>query len=170
MDPNVRKNRMARRIVDVNGSNIGILVNDRDNADLLARETAKFYQRRHQCTVVEFINKQATEPCVAEHLLALSKVCDFLITAIGDSESSAACVVQDSISFEQYGKPALTLCSKPFRSSAEDAARELGLPAYPFVAVTHPIAAIASTEITERAVHAYRQGMAFLTGMHLLIG
>lgn len=166
-----RSNRMARRIVDVNNSNIGILVNGRDHADLLARETARFYQERHQCSVAGFIDtQQASGPCPSEQLSALSKVCDFLITSIGDSESSSAGIVQDSIRFEQYRKPAIAICTKAFEAPAKHAARESGLPDYPFVCVAHPVAGISPAEISERAVYAYRQGMAFLTGVYLLIG
>ena len=171
MGSSARRNRMARRIADVNNSNIGILCNGRCNADILARETARFYQERHQCTVAEFIDKELpTEPCQAEQLLSLSKVCVFLITAIGDSECSSASILEDSIRFEQYGKPAIVVCTKPFVSAARHAAGEMGLPDYPFVAVDHPVAGISSSELTDRALHAYRQGMAYLTGVYLLIG
>jgi hypothetical protein len=79
------KHRMGRRIFDPNNSRIGILSNGKVNAELLARETARFYEERHQCTVVDFFDKQnAGRPCPAEHLQKLSESCDFLITAVGD--------------------------------------------------------------------------------------
>jgi len=166
-----KKHRLARRISDVNNRKIGILINGRNNAELLARETARFYQERHRCTVVSCIEKQqATSPCPDEHLKALSSDCEFLITSVGDSETSAACIIRDSIRFEQYGRPAIVVCTKLFETSAKKTAVEMGLPDYPFVSVHHPVANSTPAEITERALHAYRQGMVSLTGMYLLIG
>jgi len=79
------KNRMGRRIFDPNNSRIGILANGKANAELLARETARFYVERHDCSVVDFFDKKdAGRPCPAEHLQKLSESCDFLITAVGD--------------------------------------------------------------------------------------
>lgn len=79
------KHRMARRIGDINNSKIGILVNGKTNAELLARETARFYEERHECTLVDcFEKQQAMQPCPAEHLRELSEVCDFLIITVGD--------------------------------------------------------------------------------------
>ena len=42
-----RTYRMARRVRDVNNAKIAILVNAKENAELLARETARFYEERH---------------------------------------------------------------------------------------------------------------------------
>jgi hypothetical protein len=79
------KHRMGRRIFDVNNSRIGILANGKANAELLARETARFYVERHDCSVVDFFDKQdASRPCPEEHLQKLSESCDFMITAVGD--------------------------------------------------------------------------------------
>jgi hypothetical protein len=78
--------------------------------------------------------------------------------------------LHDGISFEQYGKPALVICTSPFEATAKNIARVLGLPDYPFIMVDHPIGSRTPAEITERALYAYRQGMAILTGAYLIRG
>ncbi len=78
--------------------------------------------------------------------------------------------MHDGISFEQYRKPALVICTKPFELTAKNIARVLGLPDYPFILVDHPIGSRTRAEITERALYAYRQGMAILTGAYLIRG
>lgn len=165
------KHRMARRIADINNSQIGILFNSKENAELLARETARFYEERHQCTLEDcFDKKQAMQACPTEHLQKLSAACNFLIISFGDSESCASCSLHDGISFEQYGKPALVVCTRPFEATAKNTASVLGLPDYPFALVDHPIGSSTPAEITERALSAYRQGMAILSGAYLIRG
>jgi hypothetical protein len=166
-----RAYRMARRVRDVNNSKIAILVNAKENAELLATETARFYEERHQCTVVDVHSTgQASIPCPERQLHQMSEACDFLIAAVGDCESSTEVMLQDAIRFEQYRKPALVICTKQFRQLADDTAKGMGFLEYPFVAVNHPVAGCSAADITERGLHAYRQGMASLTGVYLIKG
>jgi hypothetical protein len=78
-------NDLAPRIDDLNGKRIGLLVNGKANSELLARETARFFQEQLNCSVVDYYDKKdASRPCRAEQLKNLSDSCDFLITAVGD--------------------------------------------------------------------------------------
>jgi hypothetical protein len=81
-----RKDRaMAPRLGDLAGKKIGILINGKANAELLATETARLFVERHGCEVVDLFDKRnASKPCPAEHLQKLSEVCEFLITTVGD--------------------------------------------------------------------------------------
>jgi hypothetical protein len=71
--------------------------------------------------------------------------------------------LHDGVSFEQFGKPALVICTQPFEATAKNIARVLGLADYPFASVEHPIGSRTPAEILERAEDAYRQGLTFLT-------
>ncbi|MCH9674462.1 MAG: hypothetical protein K0U93_23690 [Gammaproteobacteria bacterium] len=72
--------------------------------------------------------------------------------------------MHDGITFEQFGKPALVICTTPFIPTAKNIARVLGIPDYPFAVVDHPLGSLTHDEIKERAADAYRQGSAFMRG------
>ena len=72
--------------------------------------------------------------------------------------------MHDGISFEKLGKPALVICTEPFERTAKSIARVLGVPEYPFALVEHPIGSRSAEELQVLADHAYRQGVAVLTG------
>jgi hypothetical protein len=70
--------------------------------------------------------------------------------------------LHDGISFEQLGKRAVVLCTEPFEVTARNIARILGLPAYPFLMVQHPIGSCTTPELKQRAEAAYRQALPIL--------
>ena len=72
--------------------------------------------------------------------------------------------MHDGISFEQLGKPALVICTHPFRETGRNIARALGLANYPFALVAHPIGSRTPDELRARAEDAYGQGLAILAG------
>jgi len=72
--------------------------------------------------------------------------------------------LHDGISFEQLGKPALVICTKPFIATAKNIARVLNLPDYPFAVVDHPLGSLTPEQVRQRAAHAYEQGVGFLSG------
>ena len=71
--------------------------------------------------------------------------------------------MHDGITFEQFGKPAVVLCTYPFEVTAKNIARVLGLPDYRFVMVEHPIGSRTLAEIQARAQDAYQQAVDILT-------
>ena len=54
------------------------------------------------------------------------------------------------------------LCTEPFEVTAKNIARVLGLPAYPFLKVQHPIGSCTLPEIKARAAVAYAQAVPIL--------
>nr|WP_089717084.1 hypothetical protein [Candidatus Entotheonella palauensis] len=70
--------------------------------------------------------------------------------------------MHDGITFEQYGKPAVVLCTYPFEVTSRNIARVLGVPDYRFVMVEHPIGSRTLAEIQERAQDAYTQALDIL--------
>jgi hypothetical protein len=70
--------------------------------------------------------------------------------------------VHDGITFEQFGKPALVICTAPFAATGRMIASTLGLPHYAFALVEHPIGSRTPEEIRARALSAYEQGLALL--------
>jgi len=70
--------------------------------------------------------------------------------------------LHDGISFEQLGKRAVVLCTEPFEVTAKNIARIMGLPAYPFLKVQHPIGSCTLPELKQRAEAAYLQALPIL--------
>lgn len=60
------------------------------------------------------------------------------------------------------GKRAVVLCTEPFRVTARNIARVLGLPDYPFLTVQHPIGSCTRPELKQRAEAAYKQALPIL--------
>jgi len=56
----------------------------------------------------------------------------------------------------------VVLCTEPFRVTARNIARVLGLPDYPFLTVQHPIGSCTLPELKVRAEVAYQQALAIL--------
>ncbi len=71
--------------------------------------------------------------------------------------------MHDGISFEQLGKPALVICTHPFKATGDNIARSLGVMGYRYALVEHPIGSRTLSELKERAHDAYRQGVEILT-------
>jgi hypothetical protein len=59
--------------------------------------------------------------------------------------------VLDAILMEARGVPAVAIVTEPFRATGDAMAAAWGLPAYPFLAMPHPIANLTTSEIAERA-------------------
>ena len=47
--------------------------------------------------------------------------------------------MHDGITFEQYGKPGLVLCTHPFDPTSRMIAKTLGMPDFRYALVDHPI-------------------------------
>jgi len=70
--------------------------------------------------------------------------------------------LHDGVSFEQFGKRAIVVCTEPFEVTAKNIARLLGLPDYPFVMVEHPIGSRTLDEVKVLAETAYQQSLPIL--------
>ena len=56
----------------------------------------------------------------------------------------------------------MVLCTEPFKVTASNIARVLGLPDYPFLLVQHPIGSCTLPELKARAEVAYQQALPIL--------
>ncbi|MAR29272.1 MAG: hypothetical protein CMD51_06945 [Gammaproteobacteria bacterium] len=65
--------------------------------------------------------------------------------------------MHDGIIYEQFGKPAVVLCTTPFEVTAKNIARMMGLPDYPFALLQHPLGSCNEAQLEARAADAYRQ-------------
>ncbi len=72
--------------------------------------------------------------------------------------------MHDGISFEQYGKPSLVLCTRPFDPTARMIANTLGMPDFRYALVEHPIGSASAEQLQARALDAYEQGRRILLG------
>ncbi len=70
--------------------------------------------------------------------------------------------MHDGISFEQYGKPGLVLCTHPFDPTGRMIAKTLGLPDFRYALVDHPIGSASVEELRAKAQAAYEQGRRIL--------
>ncbi len=71
--------------------------------------------------------------------------------------------MHDGITFEQTGKRAVVLCTAPFKVTARNIARMMGLPDYPFAILDHPLGSCTPEEVEARADAACEQAIAILT-------
>jgi len=72
--------------------------------------------------------------------------------------------VHDGITFEQYGKPGLVLCTHPFDPTGRMIAKTLGMPDFRYALVDHPIGSTVIEGLQARALDAYQQGRSILLG------
>lgn len=75
----------APRLDSVDGKTIGLLTNNKVNADVLLRETAALFSARNDCRVLDMASKNnASASAPGGTIKDLALECDFLITAMGD--------------------------------------------------------------------------------------
>ncbi len=72
--------------------------------------------------------------------------------------------MHDGVSFEQYGKPSLVLCTQPFDPTGRMIAKTLGMPDFRYALVDHPIGSADAEGLRARALDAYGQGRSILLG------
>ncbi|MDE2747296.1 MAG: hypothetical protein OXI41_15200 [Chloroflexota bacterium] len=72
--------------------------------------------------------------------------------------------MHDGITFEQYGKPGLVLCTHPFDPTGRMIARTLGMPDFRYALVDHPIGSTGIEGLQARALDAFEQGRSILLG------
>ena len=70
--------------------------------------------------------------------------------------------MHDGITFEQSGKRAVVLCTKPFEVTAKNIARMMGVPDYPFTLLEHPLGSKTLDEVKTLAQVAYEQSLPIL--------
>jgi hypothetical protein len=75
----------ASALPDLTGRTVGVLHNNKLNADLMLSEIAALFAERHGCTVLPVWDKpNASAPAPAETLADAAAKVDFLITGLGD--------------------------------------------------------------------------------------
>lgn len=57
----------------------------------------------------------------------------------------------DGILLERNGVPAVSICTQPFRVTAQAIARSYGVPEFAYLLTGHPVASLSAQEIQERA-------------------
>ena len=79
------KRRRAPRPRNLDGLTIGLLSNQKANAENILIETARLFEENHQCRVLDVARKpDASRTADPEVLRQLSEKSDILITAAGD--------------------------------------------------------------------------------------
>ena len=77
--------RMAPRPISLDGVTVGLLSNQKSNADNLLLETARWFMDKHQCKTLAVESKEdMSRPADPSMLQSISKRADFLLTAAGD--------------------------------------------------------------------------------------
>lgn len=72
----------------------------------------------------------------------------------------------DGILLERNGTPAVTICTEPFRVTAQATATSYGVPDFGYVLTAHPVANLSATEISERADRIVPEVVRMLRGQH----
>lgn len=75
----------APALPDLTGRTVGVLHNNKLNADVMLNEIAALFAMRHGCTILPVWDKtNASAPAPAETLADAAAKADFLITGLGD--------------------------------------------------------------------------------------
>ena len=77
--------RLSPRLPALDGLRVGLLSNQKANAELLLSEVAGLFATQHGCSIASIEKKpDVSRPAAPEMLSAVANKADFLITAIGD--------------------------------------------------------------------------------------
>jgi hypothetical protein len=71
----------------------------------------------------------------------------------------------DGVLLERNGTPAVTVCTAPFRVTADATAASYGVPSFEYVLTAHPVASLSAEEIRQRAEEILPQVLRIL-GVH----
>ena len=88
-DPTVnvpnKTNKRAEVLPNLDGKVIGLLENGKLNAANMLEETAKIFEKSHNCSIEAIYRKDnPSAPAPAELLFKVANHVDFLITGLGD--------------------------------------------------------------------------------------
>tara|TARA_Y100000588_G_C13689417_1_gene683771 strand:- start:123 stop:407 length:285 start_codon:yes stop_codon:yes gene_type:complete len=89
LNPNGETHQPARsqatRLSDLTGLKVGLLSNQKANAERLLLDTAQLFVDKHQCSPLKVEKKDdMSRPAEPEMLAAIANEADFLLTAAGD--------------------------------------------------------------------------------------
>lgn len=143
---------LAGRRADLAGARVGLLHNSKRNSDLLLRDIADLLLAEHGAAAVTLTQRKAafalpvSEAVVAEY----GRLCDVVVTGVGDCGSSSASAVADGMLLEQAGVPAAVICTEAFVATADAMAELRGAPEYDYVVTEHPVAALTRAQVRRR--------------------
>lgn len=152
--PNQQAPRVAPApgLSTLEGKRVGLLDNNKTNADKFLTLVGEILLRDHDVATVEMVAKEAlSKPAPPEVLDRLEEVADLVVVGIGDCGSCSTCCVHDAIELEKRGLPAVAVCTEVFVPGLEALATMRGMPDYRFAVVPHPLGVLFDGELKERA-------------------
>jgi hypothetical protein len=159
------KQSLAARASALDGLRLSILDNTKWNAMTLLRKTAELLQERAQFAQVRYFRKEAfSKPAAKDLLQQIAAESDIVLTAIGDCGSCTSCCTVDAIEFERLGIPTAIIVTTEFLHESNMQAMALGMDDLKPVVIDHPLSALTSELIVQRAKQAAPQAQAIWQG------
>ena len=148
----------APRLDTFDGKVVGFLNNTKDNVEELFSDIQALLAAAYNPKgVARRAKPHFAHPAPPVLLDALHRECDAVIVAAGTCGSCTACSVQDAISIEKLGTPAVTICTEGFQVAGEAQARALGMPDHCIVVIAHPLTTMPRPEVQHQARRAWEQ-------------
>jgi hypothetical protein len=143
---------LAERRPSLAGARIGLLHNTKWNSDLLLGDIADLLVAQCGAAAVTLTQTKAgfALPVGDDVVAQFGRLCDVVVTGVGDCGSSSASAVADGMLFEQAGLPAAVICTEAFVATADAMADLRGAPEYDYVVTEHPVAALARDQVRQR--------------------
>lgn len=143
---------LANRSIELKGSIMGFLWNDKPNADFLLERFAELLSNKLGLADIIHRHKiSAGEPAPAEIIEDLSARCNSVIVASGDCGSCTSYVIHDAIELEKRGVPAVAVCTNEFSELGRVEAVALNMPDVPILEVPHPLGGITKDAVRVKA-------------------
>jgi hypothetical protein len=157
---------LAKRTPALDGLRLSILDNTKWNAMTLLRKTTELLQERIRFGQVRYFRKEAfSKPASKELLQQIAAESDIVLTAIGDCGSCTSCCTVDAIEFERLGIPAAIIVTTEFVHESNMQALAMGVEDLKPIVIEHPLSALTSDLIVQRARQAAPQAEAVWQGI-----
>jgi hypothetical protein len=148
----------APALSTLDGRRIGLLDNNKTNADKFLTMVGEILLRDFGVAAVRMVAKEAlSKPAPAAVLDELQQASDAVVVGIGDCGSCSTCCVHDAVELEKRGIPAVAVCTDVFVPGLQALATMRGMPDYRFAVVPHPLGVLFDEELRQRAESAAPQ-------------
>jgi hypothetical protein len=155
----------APRLTTIDGARVGFLHNHKPNAARLFEMIGELLRDRFGAQSFHLVpTNSLTMPAPREVVEPAVKASDVVVVGTGDSGSPSLLTVHDALQVEQFGVPAVPVCTNAFVAGASMVAAMRGAPDLRFAVIEHPLTTADEEGLRQRAVDALAQIVAIATG------
>lgn len=134
---------MAPRPSKLEGTIIGLLWNDKPNANFLLERFAELLTDKFGPAEVMHRHKfSAADPAPEEIINDFSRRADVVIIASGDCGSCTSYVIHDAVELEKRRTPTISVCTNEFSTLGRVEAEALNMPYLAILEIPHPLGGI----------------------------